>query len=320
MLRVLVAEGVDLSLENMPTEQQALLAQTMAEMRLIDRATMNAVVSEFVEVLEQVGISFPDGINNALSLLEPRLGNDARARLRDLAAGQTGPDPWAKVEAASDDTLIAIFETESIVVGAVVLSRLPLERASALLGLLPMDLAQSLALAVARTDTIAPDAVARIGTALALQLGARRSSAFALPPPRRVGEMLNLSAPNLRDTLLAGIETQDLEFANSVRKTLFTFQDIATRIAAKDVPTLARELAPADLTTLLAMDDAATRTSLEFILSNMSKRLSDNLREDAATLPRPDQATYDAAVTAITRAVRQLVDRGIISLVAASNG
>lgn len=314
ILRVLVAEGVDLTLERLPAEQQARLAQTMAEMRLIDRATLNAVVSEFVELLEQVGISFPDGLDNALSLLEPRLGDAARTRLRELAAGQTGPDPWARVEAAPDDALIAILQNESVVVGAVTLSRLSVERASSLLGLLPVDLAQTLAIAVARTEDMAPDAVARIGAALAQQLGARRPRAFAVPPPRRVGDMLNLSPPQVRDTLLAGIEAQDADFAQGVRKALFTFQDIATRIAPRDVGTVMREVDTNDLLVVLAAQRASEQETLDFLLANMSKRLADGLREDSAALPPPDASACDAALGNITRAVRRLVDAGTITL------
>lgn len=318
ILRVLVAESVDLTLERMPTEQQALLAQTMAEMRLIDRATMNAVVSEFVDLLEQVGISFPDGIGGALSLLEPRLGDDARTRLRDLAAGQTGPDPWARVEAASDDALTSILQAESVVVGAVMLSRLSLERASGLLGLLPVELAQTLAIAVSQTEDMAPDAVARIGTALAQQLGARRPRAFAVPPPRRVGEMLNLSPPQVRDTLLAGIEAQDRDFAQGVRKALFTFQDIANRVAPRDVGALVREVDTADLLTLIAAQAPEDQETLDFLLANMSKRLADGLREDAAALPPPEPAARDDALNKITRAVRRLVDSGGLILLKAT--
>lgn len=314
ILRVLVAEGVDLSLDRLPAHLQASLAQTMAEMRLIDRATMNLVVTEFVELLEQVGLSFPEGIEGALSLLDTRLGDEARTRLRELAAGQTGPDPWARVEAASDDALLTILQAESKVVGAVMLSRLSLERAATLLGLLPIDIAQTLAIAVARTEDIAPDAVARIGASLAQQLGARRPKAFAVPPARRVGDMLNLSPARLRDTLLTGMEQQDMDFARGVRKAIFTFQDISTRIAARDVAVLAREIDAADLTLLLAANDPQDQDTLEFLLSNMSKRLAESAREDAASFPAPDIAARDAALSRVTKAVRRLVDSGAITL------
>jgi len=315
ILRVMVAEGVDLPIASLPPDMQSDLAQTMAQMRLIDRATMNAVVAEYVDMLEQVGLSFPDGIDGALSLLDGRLHDTATTRLRALAAGQTGPDPWARVDAASDDDLLALLQAESTVVGAVMLSKLSVDRAARLLTLLPSELAQTLAITVARTEDIAPDAVARIGTALAQQLGRRPERAFPVPPPKRLGDLLNMSPPALRDSLLAGLESCDQNFARDVRKSIFTFQDIALRVFARDVPALMRDVDAGDVQVLLAIDDPADRATLDFLLDNMSKRLAETLREDAASMAPPASATArDDAMGRVTRAVRALADSGAISL------
>jgi flagellar motor switch protein FliG len=315
ILRVMVAEGVDLPISSLPPEMQAELAQTMTQMRLVDRATMNTVVAEYVDMLEQVGLSFPDGIEGALSLLDGRLHDNATTRLRALASGQTGPDPWARVDTATDDELMALLQAESTVVGAVMLSKLTLERAARLLTLLPGDLAQTLAIAVARTEDIAPDAVLRIGTALAQQLGRRPDRAFLVPPPKRVGDLLNMSPPALRDRLLAGIENHDQSFARDVRKSIFTFQDIAQRVSARDVPALMRDIDAADVQVLLSIADPSDGPTLDFLLENMSKRLADTLREDASTLPPPTSSTArDDAMGRITRVVRALADSGMITL------
>lgn len=315
ILRVLVAEGVDLPIASLPADMQSDLAQTMAQMRLIDRATLNAVVAEYVDMLEQVGLSFPDGIEGALSLLDGRLNDAAASRLRALIAGQTGPDPWVRVEAAPDDDLLALLQAESVVVGAVMVSKLSLELASRLLTLLPGDLAQTLAITVARTADMEPDAVLRIGTALAQQLGQRRERAFPIPPPKRVGDLLNMSPPALRDSLLAGLESHDQTFARDVRRSIFTFQDIGRRVAARDVPALMRDVDQNDVMVLLAIGDGADRDTLDFLLDNMSKRLSETLREDAASIAPPASPTArDDAMGRITRAVRALADAGTITL------
>lgn len=314
VLGVLVAEGVELPLSGLPAEMQALLAQTMTQMRLIDRATMNAVVAEYVDMLEQVGLSFPDGIDGALALLDGRLDDAAARHLRAISGPAGKDDPWAKLEQAEDGELLALLQAESIVVGAVMLARLSVERAARLLTLMPQDQAQELAMTVARTEDIAPDAVARIGGALAAQLGTRSPRAFAVPPPKRVGELLNLSPPALRDTLLAGLESRDQDFARNVRKAIFTFQDIPHRLSPRDVGAVMREVDSADVLSLLCLDDPADRPALGFLLENMSKRLADGLREDAAALPAPPAAARDDAMARITGAIRRLADSGTLTL------
>ncbi|MBN2758896.1 MAG: flagellar motor switch protein FliG [Rhodobacteraceae bacterium] len=315
IVRVLLAEGVDFPFANIPAQDQTDMTQALASLRLIDRPTMCAVVEEFVEMLEQVGLSFPENIEDALKLLDGKLDAQATRQLRTLARGGDGADPWTEIELAEDADLIRILQQESTVVGAVVLSKLSTDKAAALLAALPADLAQTLALAVARTETIAPEAVARIGAALAEQVRDKPLRAFASPSTRRVGEILNSTNASLRDQLLSGLEQSDQVFASAVRKAIFTFQDIPLRVSARDVANLVRAVSEDDLRTILAAQDAGSAPTMDFLLENMNKRLAEGLREDAAALPRPSAKALDAAQARISGAVRAMADAGTIKLV-----
>ena len=66
------------------------MTQALASLRLIDRPTMCAVVEEFVEMLEQVGMSFPESIEDALTLLDGKLDSKVSTRLRAVARGGGG--------------------------------------------------------------------------------------------------------------------------------------------------------------------------------------------------------------------------------------
>ncbi len=314
IVRVLVSEEVDFPLSSLPADRQAALTQAMGSLQLVDRATMNAVVSEFVDLLEQVGLSFPDGIDGALSMLDGRLDVQATRQLRALARGGDGHDPWAELDLADTGDLCDLLQRESRVVGAVVLSKLTTAKAAAVLGALPGDQARALALAVARTDAIAPQAVARIGAALAEQLREKPARAFDDPSSRRVGEILNVTPARLRDSLLDQLAQADADFASGVRDAIFTFQDIPEKIAPRDVPALMRALAPEDLALIMAADDAASRATLDFLLGNMSKRMAEGLRDDADAVEPPAPSALDAAQARVTTAIREMIDAGTISL------
>lgn len=315
IVRVLLAEGVEFPFGNIPAQDQTQMTRALASLRLIDRPTMCAVVAEFVEMLEQVGLSFPENIEDALKLLDGKLDAQATRQLRALARGGDGDDPWSEVELAETADLIRILQQESTVVGAVVLSKLSTERAAALLSALPRDIAQTLALAVVRTETIAPDAVARIGAALADQVRDKPARAFTVPSTRRVGEILNSTAASLRDQLLVGFEQSDQGFATAVRKAIFTFQDIPARVPPREVSALVRALSEDDLRLVIAAQDPDSTATLDFILENMSKRLAEGLREDAAALPRPSPKALDAAQSRIAATVRSLADAGTLALI-----
>jgi len=58
---------------------------------------------------------------------------------------------------------------------------------------------------------------------------------------------------------------------------------------------------------------------MNFMLENISKRLAEGLREDAATLPRPSPEDLDAAQSRVSAAIRAMADAGDLKLVP-SNG
>lgn len=314
VVRALLMDGTDLSFNELPQDMQTSLAQTLGRMRLVDRATMNAVLEEFIETLEQVGLCFPDTLEGALALLGDKLDQKAARRLRDLARGGNTDDAWHVLQQAEDEVLLAMLSQEAQVVGAVLLSKLSTEKAAGLLMKLDPDLAKSLALSIARTEAIAPATVARIGATLALQITQKAVPAFPDPPTKRVGNILNSSAPALRDTLLNRLENENQQFARAVRKAIFTFKDVATRVQERDVPAIMRQVSADDVMIMIAATREEDAPSTDFLLTNMSKRMATTLQDDAGTLPQPSADAYGAAAIRIAGAIRLMVDNEEISL------
>ena len=65
---------------------QAALAEQMGQMRLIDRATLDDVVAEFLAELESVGLAFPGGIEGALTMMDGHISQSAAQRLRRMSS------------------------------------------------------------------------------------------------------------------------------------------------------------------------------------------------------------------------------------------
>ncbi len=320
IVRALLAQGADIALSDLPHHMQTELAQTLGRMRLVDRATMNAVVEDFLDTLEQIGLSFPENLEAALSMLGDKLDATATKRLRAMSRGGDLDDAWMVLELADDALIASMLVQESQVVGAVLLSKLSTDKAARLLMQLDADLARDLALGIARTEDIAPAAVARIGKTLSEQITTRPQRAFTDPPTTRVGKILNSSDPDMRDGLLAQLEITDARFAREVRKAIFTFEDIATRLDPRDVPLVIRDVAPADLTTLIAANTEPAEPSLRLLLDNMSKRAATGLQDDAGTLPSPTDTETAAACGRIAAVVRALVDAGKVTLLPPPDG
>jgi len=313
IVRLLLSEGADLPLGDLPEEAQVRLTAELAALRYVDAATLRAVVGEFLGALESFGLPFPGGIDGALRLLDGHISAEAAAGLRARATG-ADPDPWSRLGAMGEDTLLAVLEGERDEIGAVILTKLDTARAARLLAGLPGERARRLACAVSLTAQVPPETVARIGRSLLDEIAARPRPAFATPPEARMGAILNAAPAATRDSVLSAIEDADEAFARKVRGAIFTFADIPARLGARDVPAVMRALAGDQLAVALKAAEGRADAAAAFLVDNMSKRMAEQLRADLAELPAPDEDEAEAAMSALVAAIRGLADEGEIRL------
>lgn len=319
IVRLLLADGAQLPLSALPEHLQAALTEQMGSMRLVDRDTMRAVIDEFYQELDSVGLSFPGGIDGALSMLDGHISTTAASRLRRLASASGKADPWERVAAQDPERLLPVLQDESAEVGAVMLSKLSVARAAMLLERLPGDRARRLAHAMSRTSKVDPETVRRIGIALATQLESQPARAFETGPVERVGAILNSAPAITRDSVLDGLTASDPAFAEEVRRAIFTFAHIPARVSARMAPIVLRAV---DQDTLIAALVAATTSggaeaaSAEFLLANISQRMADSLREAMVENGPVAPRTGEEAMAAVIAAIRTLEEEGTLTLLA----
>ena len=316
IVRLVLQEGAALPLSGLPEAQQARLTEQMARMGLVDRATMGAVVEEFLSALDAAGLSFPDGLDGALSLIDGHISASVASRLRRLAESSARSDPWERIGALSGEELLPLLAEEAAETAAVALSTLPVARAAEVLAMMPGDRARRVALAMSRTGGGAPETLQRIGRSLTAQLEARPVKAFAAGPVDRMGAILNVSPSATRDEVLAGLEEEDRGFAEQVRKAIFTFAHIPDRVSPRDLPRVLRAVDPAILVTafVAASADAALVPVVEAIFAALSPRMVQQFRDEMEGRAAVPAKEADAAFAAIVTAIRQLEAAGEIVL------
>jgi flagellar motor switch protein FliG len=316
VVRLLLNEGAELPLEDLPDELQARLTERMGRMGMVDRTTLASVLHEFADALDGIGLSFPKGIAGALQALDGKISPQTAARLRKEAGVRQAGDPWVRLRALPTAELATIIVAESTEVAAILLSKLNVAKAAELLGQLPGPLARRITFAISQTESVTPQAVDRIGLSLASQLDQRPILAFDDGPGERVGAILNQSAAATRDDVLSGLEETDAIFASSVRKAIFTFAHIPARLAARDVPKVIRVVDPTDLVTALAAaTEGAMAEAANHLLANMSTRMADNLREEVEEKGEVKTTEGEAAMNAVIVSIRELEQAGELELV-----
>ncbi len=319
VVHMMISEGNDLSLSELPGPLQETLTEELGAIRLVDRDTVAAVATEFVAELEAIGLTAPGTKDAAIMALSDHLSPDLANKLRQELSSVRNGDHWPLIADLPVDRILPIMLNESIEVGAVALSKLPVTKAAEILGKTPGDRARRITFAMSQTADIKPDAVDRIGKALFADYSKPRELAFEKEPPLRLGAILNSSPSDTREDVLEGLGTQSPDFASAVRKAIFTFKDIAQRVKGTDIPGCIRSVDAEAMTiaiaAALASDDAAITTSAEFILENISQRMATQMREDAEERGNVKKADAEKAMNEITKAIRDMVDSGSIALI-----
>ncbi|SFE14809.1 flagellar motor switch protein FliG [Roseivivax sediminis] len=316
IVQFILNEGADVPLSSLPEELQEELTVELGNMRYVDRATLDQVIEEFTEELESVGLSFPGGVAGALDRLDGKISAHTARRLRKEAGVRQLGDPWERIGNLPVDKIAEMVTSESIEIAAVLMTKINVTKAAQVLGKLPGPLARRITYAVSKTSAITPETVDRIGLALAAQIEAEPPRAFSSTSVDRVGAILNYSADRIRDDVLEGLEETDKDFAEAVRKAIFTFANIPERVSAADVPKISREVDNDTLVTALAgARSEELAPAVDFLLDNMSKRVAASLREEVGDRPVPRAKDAEEAQRAVIDAIRNLVNVGEIKLV-----
>ncbi|MCU4653856.1 flagellar motor switch protein FliG [Roseibacterium sp. SDUM158016] len=320
IVRLLLSQGVSPGLDRLTPAQQGDLARAMSGLGQIDRATLAGIVREFTGALDNLALTMPRGMHDVLEILDPHISSLARDGLKAEAEIGDGTDPWLRLAAMDPARLRPILAEESAEICAILLSKLSVAKAASLLSELAPARAELIAHAVALTDTVQPETILRIGEQLHAQIVAEPKRAFPTGPVQRVGAILNAVNTAAREAVLEGLDARDAAFAGEVRRAIFTFHHIPKRVEAADVPRITRAVDGETLKTALAAGLVQAPLAVEFLLENMSKRMAEQLRDEAEAAGAPREAAGEAAMQAVVAAIRGLEEAGELRLLTEEEG
>ncbi len=323
IVRFLLQEGADLPISDLPDDLQSALTQQIGAMRHVDRDTLAAVITEFADELDHLGLTFPGDLAGALTALDGRISPQTAARLRKEAGVREIGDPWAVIRAQELDAILPILTRESTEVSAVLLSKLPVAKAAELLHQLPGEQARRITYAITLTGNVRPETVDRIGLSLAAAFLARPALAFDANPVERLGAILNISPADTRDQVLTGLDEDDAEFSRKLRKAIFTFAHIPARLTAMDVPRITREIERPRLVQALTHARASggdLAETAEFLLGNLTRRMAEAIEEEMQEAARVKPKDGEAAMNDLVGAIRALEAAGDITLLTPEGG
>jgi len=191
---------------------------------------------------------------------------------------------------------------------AMVVAQLPnTTLAAKVMELLPPDLQADVAVRIATMGQTSPEVVKEVARVMEGKLETVLQREWAAAGGvRSLAAILNAANRTTERNILDHLQQEDEAVANEVRGLLFVFEDIL-QLDDRALQMVLREVDAKDLG--LAMRGASTEVQ-EKILSNMSQRGAEMLREEMEYMPPQRRKVVEEAQSKIVAVVRKLDDAG----------
>lgn len=312
LLSVLIKSGAAPNLDEIATDSLKSIVDIMASFGEVDRKTVDLVILEFLSELQDFGLSMRGDLEDTLASLKGHVSDNALQKIRKAYVRSPAVDVWVRVASANAKQLQDCLKDEHVQVAATALSKIPSTLAAEILGAMPSTRARETMLAIINSRKISPEVIELVGQSISDTLFIDDElSAFTKTPVERAGDIMNFAQSETRDRLMEEFGQNDPETADRIRKVMFTFADIPKRVHPRDVSAITRTVDPETL--LRAIKNAPTET--EFLLSGLSTRIAEQLREEIAELEPVKNKEAEAAMNELIIGIRKLESSGEISLI-----
>ncbi|MEM9169150.1 MAG: FliG C-terminal domain-containing protein [Pseudomonadota bacterium] len=281
----------------------------------IDYDQLLQVVEEFTEKLRRSQNEVKGGFEQARSLLSEFKSADEIIRLMEDIGAPGGRSVWEKLEEANEKALAKYLATQNPQTIAVVMTKLSGDKAAFVLTALPEALAREVVMKMSKPiDVGAPAMRVLTETIEAEFLAPTTSSKTERSPGRIVGSLMNSLPTERRDSLLTHMNEHAPQIMPIVQKYMLTFQDFAERVPANAVAIIVREAGEDILLKALKFGKQNAPSAVEYILENISQRMSQQYVERLDKIDKVSAKEAEASQRQIMGIVRELEGKGEIRL------
>lgn len=284
----------------------------MAKLHSIPQDLQIALLHEFSEVAIEASTALLGGVSYTQASLEKSVGMFRASAILGRVAPARAPVPAmqqiVEMEARQVSNMLKGEQPQTI---ALILSYLPVEKGSEVLGLLKPELRDQV---VERLATLAPtpiEVVEKVATMLSARAGGKTPRALnQTGGVKTAAELLNAIDKNVSKVVLASLEERNPDLGQAIRRKMFTFEDVA-QLDKSSLQKILREVDMRDLA--IALKTASDKLKTAF-LSCLSKRAAETVNEEIAFMGSIKLREIEAAQQRIIDVVRQLESEGEIEL------
>ena len=291
-----------------PKEVQKL-GETIARLKVVPKPRLHKVLGRFAADSAEQHTLVADTDEYVKNVLRKALGEDKANLLIDRilqGSDVTGIEglKWMDAQAVAE-----LLRNEHPQIVAAILVHLEVDQASEVMKCFTERQRNDVMVRIATLDGIQPSALKDLNEVMSNVLtGADKMRKSSLGGVKTAAEMINLMGTAIEGTVIESIRNHDPDLAQKIMDKMFVFDDLVN-LDSKSIQMVLKEVASDVL--IVALKGAQPELK-ELILSNMSSRAAETLREDLESRGPMRLSEVEAQQKEILKTVRRLSDEGQI--------
>ncbi|MEY4756170.1 MAG: hypothetical protein RJA34_1068 [Pseudomonadota bacterium] len=291
-----------------PKEVQKL-GEAIAKTRAVTREKVDEVVGKFTGVAAAQSLLVSDSGDYVRSVLKLALGDDKAALLIDRILQGGDVSGIESLKWMDPLSVAELLRNEHPQIVAAILVHLDYDQAADVLKHLSERQRNEVMLRIATMEGIQPTALKDLNEVLFRVLaGGDKVRKSSLGGVKTAAEMINLMGAAVESTVIESIRNHDPDLAQKIMDKMFVFDDVL-KLDDKAIQLMLKEVASDVL--IVALKGAQPELK-EKILSNMSSRAAETLREDLESRGPMRLSEVEAQQKEILKTVRRLAEEGQI--------
>src|SRR5882672_12235384 len=296
-------------LKRLPPEAVEEVSREIASLGEIPTPARRDVFNEFYTLALANSYVSEGGLEYAKSLLRKSLSEEDAKRVINTVTQQVQTTPFSFLQKAESENLLTFIQDEHPQTIALILAHLPPQKASEILVGLPSQKQIEVVKRIANMEQTNPEVIKEVERGLEHRLSDIVSQTFEKAGGvDTVAEMLNLADRSTEKSIMEGLEAEDPDLVEQIRRLMFVFEDIMM-VNDKGIQSMLKEVDNDDLALALK---TASQELKDKIFKNMSERASQLIKEDMEYMGPVRVSDVESAQQKIVDIVRRLEDAGEI--------
>jgi flagellar motor switch protein FliG len=307
LMVALKQETAALIMRTMDAERVEEISREIAAMEGVSPGVRESVIKEFYNLIMARQYMDSGGVPWARSLLMKTLPPEEARRVISIIEHQVHEQPFSFLQKTEKENLVTFLQEEHPQTIALVLSHLPPGMATDILSALTTERQIEVVSRIANMDQTSPDIVKEVERGLEKRLAGLVSERFErVGGVQAVAEVLNMAGRATEKAILEGLEEDDPQLVEEIRRLMFVFEDII-RVNDKGIQAVLKEVENEELA--LALKTASEDLKAK-IFTNMSERASQLINEEMEFMGPVRVSDVEMAQQKIVDIVRRLEDAG----------